>query len=77
MTSGQARRRLVPRCKEILLEAQNAVRRLEAPAPRAAAAAGATDAGSGDAALDEEEDEVADVTEERRAAKRAYVEHRT
>lgn len=67
----QARRSLVPKCKDILIEANNAVRRLEAPAPRGGGAASSEGgaAGGGSASLDDD-DEVADVTEERRAAKR-------
>lgn len=57
--------RLAPRAREILLQATNAVRRLDAQPAGAAAAAGCS------AAVGEEDAELVDVTEQARAAKRA------
>ena len=71
--SLQARRKLAPRCAEVLLESKNAVRRLvengnknSAPSSSAAVTSGASGAGAED-----DDDDLVDVTEANRQAKRA------
>ena len=64
----------MPRCRNILLEAHNAVRRLEA---KAATPASTSAAASAPYAGEDEDEDLVDVTEAAHAAKRARVAEET